>query len=164
MKQASKLLLLAWLLFLGISTLEVCAQDDMEAYTWDNYGMGFSVPKTFDVLESDSSKFSASDSVMNLTIYPVDASGIDTSNMKSLIGQWAINNNVKILSDYQPFTDEGSYSGVLCVGELNSYNVMLMLMIDPVYSDIGFYIWISYNNDSFDRVLNVVDSFYPILE
>jgi hypothetical protein len=149
-------------LLLVFFTFGLRAQSDLEPYTWDTYGMAFSIPKTFSVLENDSVKFSAADSLVNLTIYPVDATGIDSTNMDSLLGQWASQNNVEVLSNYEPFNDEGNYFGILCVGTLNSYSIMLMLAIDPDYKDTGFYIWFSYNTDSFETVMQIVNSFYPI--
>jgi hypothetical protein len=162
MNITQKLPALIMLLILGTRIQYIQAQPEMQAFTWDSYSMAFSVPKSFTILENDSIQFSASDSAMNLTIIPFDASAVDSANMNSVLGQWALANNVELLGDYKPFDDEGNYSGVLCIGTLNSYNIMLMLVIDPDYADIGFYIWISYKDESFDTVLGIVDSFYPI--
>jgi hypothetical protein len=138
------------------------AQTEMVDYTWGSYNMAFSIPNTLSILESDSVKFSASDSNINFTLYPVDASGINSTNMETLLSNWALANDVEVLSGYESFTDEDNYSGILCVGSLNSSSIMLILCIDPLYPSTGFYIWISYNDNAFDTVLKIVDSFHPM--
>jgi hypothetical protein len=155
----------AILIFLLTSPIwipDLKSQDETVPYSWETYGIAFSIPKSFILLENDSIKFSAGDSLINLTIYPVDASGISVSNMDTLLGQWAIQNNVEILSDYNHFNDEEAYYGTVVGGISGDFNIMLLLFIDPEYSDTGFYIWLSYQDDSLDKVIRIIDSFYPI--
>ena len=162
MNKKKSILLTVLLLVPSLFFTYINAQVELEPYSWDSYGMGFSIPKTFTVLENDSIKFSVGDSLINLTIYPVDASAIDSSNMDSLLQQWAIQNSVDIQSDFEHFNDEGNYYGVLCVGNQDPFKIMLMLALDPDYKDIGFYIWFSYKEESQETVLSIVNSFYPI--
>jgi hypothetical protein len=161
MKINTKIALISFILLI-LCIPNQFAQEEMDAYSWDSYSMAFSIPQTFTVLESDSIKFSAGNSAMNLTIYPVNASGIDSSNMESLLGEWASSNGVEILSDFERFNDAENYFGVLCAGKLTDYNVMLIIAIDPYLTDTGFYIWISYNDDSYETALSIISSFYPI--
>jgi hypothetical protein len=160
MKNYSKYYLLSFIL-ISFSASSIQAQEMLE-YNWDSYNMAFSIPNTFNVLENDSTIFSASDSSINLTIYPISAIGIDSTNMETLLNEWALNNGVEVLSTFEKFDDEDNYSGILCAGRIEPFNVMLLLALDPVFADTGFYIWISYDDKSIDTVMSIVDSFYPI--
>jgi hypothetical protein len=151
----------AILVFAGIQTHLLFSQVEMIPVYLDDFYMGFSIPKSFNILKNDSTVFSAGDSVMNMTIYPIDASGIDSSNIVSLLSEWAAQNGVEVLSNYEHFSDVDNYYGVLCAGTLNSYYIMLMLALDPVFFDMGFYLWFSYQDGSLDTVISIIDSLYP---
>lgn len=138
------------------------ASAQMETWTWDAYKTQFQVPAGFQLQQNDADGFSAGNSDMNLTLYPRKVSGITYAQMESSLREWTAENGVKPdAAGYQYLDDLNGYWGVMTDGSYDGSPVFLMMVMDPDYTDIALYVWISYNQASYNTALKVLKSFTP---
>lgn len=134
----------------------------LETWTWDSYHMKFKVPSDFEVLESTGEKFSAGNYDINLTIYPEKVSDYTYDKMKSSLRTWTTSNNVVPDSKgYQYLEDLNGYWGCMVDGYKGESQIFLMMIHDPDYNDIACYVWLAYNQKSYDTALAILKSFTP---
>ena len=51
--------------------------------------------------------------------------------------------------------------GVLLEGTKSDYSVGTMLIVDPYFPEISLYIWVTYDADEIDTVIEMLMSFTP---
>ena len=131
-------------------------------YTWDTYKTKFKIGKDFTVKENTTSTFSAGNKDINLTIYPRTGGHNNSSELLSGLKQWVKDTKVTISTDgYLEQPDLNGYHGYMVDATSQGWPVLLMNIVDPLYTDIHLYIWISYDEKSFDLAVEILKSFTP---
>jgi hypothetical protein len=163
MKTLKKITILS-LIILSFFANNVAAQE-MVSYTWSDYKTQFNIPKSFTVQQNDNTIFSAGSDNINLTIYPRKDEKMLEDNMSGNLRTWSKSNELKNLGEVTELdeTKLNGYWGVFQEGETkDGYQVFVMLIIDPDYTDTGFYVWLSYSEGNEDACLKILQSFTPL--
>ncbi|HBG70129.1 MAG: hypothetical protein A2W93_10350 [Bacteroidetes bacterium GWF2_43_63] len=152
----------ALMLFLIVPVLSF-AQTWVE-YEWEEYSTEFKIPSDFEVTESSSEKFSATNGAILMSIYPRTDESLTWEEMENSLRTWTTENEVLVSGDIVELDEEkmNGYWGVLLEGTKNDYNVGTMLIVDPDFTDISLYIWVAYDADQVDTVLEMLMSFTPM--
>jgi hypothetical protein len=154
----SMLITAVMVLFIGTS---ISAQS-LKQYTWDSYKTKFKIGTDWTVKESTSSSFSAGNKDINLTIYPRTGGHNDYTELKNGLRTWVSDSKVIVNSKgYQELSDLNGYHGCMIDGTTEGWPVFMMNVVDPDYTDIHLYVWVSYDTDSYDIALEVLKSFTP---
>jgi hypothetical protein len=153
-------------LFLGLIMLLYSAAmmaQDMQVYTWDAYKTKFSVPDNFRVTKTSGEVWSGTNDTITMSIYPRKDENLDRDQMQDAVYNWAASNGVKDIGDaIQLDSDKlNGYWGVMYEGTIDGFPVATMLIIDPDYSNISLYIWVSYTKGYEDTVIKMLMSFTP---
>lgn len=131
-------------------------------YTWDTYKTKFKIGKDFVVKENTSNSFSAGTKDINLTIYPRTGGHNNSAELLKDLKQWVKDTKVTISTDgYLEQPDLNGYHGYMVDATSEGWPVLLMNIVDPLYTDIHLYVWISYDEKSFDLALEILKSFTP---
>ena len=85
------------------------------------------------------------------------------SKMRTDLRKWARDNNITDMTEFVELDTDvmNGYEGVFVEGKNNDLPVILMLMRDPDYNDICFYIWINYKDGKEDTAIKILKSFTP---
>lgn len=160
MKTLTRLLVL--MLFLIVPVLSF-AQSWVE-YEWEEYSTEFKIPSDFEVSESSAEKFSATNGAILMSIYPRTDESLTWAEMESSLRTWTTENDVVVSGEVVELDEEkmNGYWGVLLEGTKSDYNVGTMLIVDPDFTDISLYIWVAYDADQVDTVLEMLMSFTPM--
>jgi hypothetical protein len=162
MKKQFKLsVLLVFLAMFFLSGTHVFGQ--MKTFTWDTYKTKFKVPSDFEVDESTGEKWIGHNRNINLSIYPRKDENLSHREMTKANYEWATDNGVKNIGDVVELdeTKLNGYWGVLYEGDKDGFSIGTMLIVDPDYPNISFYIWVSYREAYTDTVLEMLKSFTP---
>lgn len=154
------------LLFLFVTLLFVSAgtAQDNKTYTWEAYKTKWEVPSDFRILESSGTKWSGTNDKITLSIYPRKDENLSETDMKDAIIKWARSNEIEDKGEVIDLDEEkmNGYWGVLIEGTKSGYPVGLLLLVDPDYPEISLYVWISYDEETLDRALEILMSFRPV--
>jgi hypothetical protein len=149
--------------FFALFLLSNIASAQMTQYTWNEYDMQFRIPNSFNVDENSSSKFSAGDGNVWLTIYPQTGSPLTYDQMEGQLSSWAGSNGVSYNNMNTDLYNNG-YWGVYIDGTAqNGLPVFIALYIHPDYPSQYFYVWINYKSDWVDQAAEVLKSFKPTI-
>jgi hypothetical protein len=132
-------------------------------YEWKEYMTQFKIPSDFKVTESSSTRFSANNGKILMSIYPRKDENLSWEEMEDNLRSWTIDNDVENLGDIVVLDEEkmNGYWGVLLEGTKSDYSVGTMLIIDPDFPEISLYIWVTYDADEIDTVIEMLMSFTP---
>ncbi|HAN79249.1 MAG TPA: hypothetical protein DCQ31_16520 [Bacteroidales bacterium] len=161
MKVLSKLTLIAFVVA-AFFTTEISAQQ-MKTFTWTMYKTKFQVPSDFKIQKNDKTEFTAGTDDIVLTIYPRKGEELDSDLMPADLKSWALENELKNLGRVTNLDETvlNGYWGVFQEGTLDDSPVIVMLIVDPDFTDIGFYIWINYTEGQEDLAIKILESFTP---
>jgi hypothetical protein len=142
----------------------------LKKWTWDTYKMEFKAPDNMDVTENNADAFKASNGSITLDIYPRKGQNMSYDGMKSAIIKWADDSGLQYETynsyngEKQPFylSNLNRYSGCAIDGSKRGFPASMLLIQDPDYPDIVFYIWISYAKQYADDAVAILKSFKPI--
>jgi len=158
-------------LLLALTLVFICTlghTQSLKTWTWDTYKMKFKLPSNMVVEENNADKFEASNNVITLDIYPRQGESLTYSGMKNAIINWAYKTGLRYADyngdgDEQPIymKDLNGYWGCAIDGKKEGYPASMLLLADPDYTDISFYIWLSYSNDYYQDALQILRSFQP---
>jgi len=161
-----KYFLLAAALLLSFNFLKA---QSLESWTWDTYKMKFKAPDNMRVEENDANSFQATNDVMTLDIYPRKGENLTYDGMKNAIVNWANQTGLRYMDynsdgDKQPIylDDVNGYWGCAIDGKKNGYPASMLLLIDPDFPEISFYIWISYSDEYYHDAVTILQSFKPM--
>ena len=132
-------------------------------YEWKEYMTQFKIPSDFKVTESSSTRFSATNGKILMSIYPRRDESLSWEEMEDNLRSWTIDNDVENLGDIVVLDEEkmNGYWGVLLEGTKSDYSVGTMLIVDPYFPEISLYIWVTYDADEIDTVIEMLMSFTP---
>jgi hypothetical protein len=142
----------------------------LQTWTWDTYKIEFKAPNDLDLKKNDATQFEAGNSNMYLDIYPRKGENLTYSGMKNALIKWANDLNLSYSStntdgDSQPiYLDNlNGYWGCAIDGKSESgLPATIMLIVDPDYTNISFYVWINYAHEYYHDAVQVLKSFTPI--
>jgi len=136
----------------------------MKPYSWDSYKIKFKVPENFKVDQATANTWIGHNSNITLSIYPRKGENLSGDDLKLALNNWTVSNGVKNMDDGTEIDPEklNRYSGYLFEGTVDDYSVETMILKDPDYPLITFYIFIHYKTGSEADVLNILTSFTPI--
>lgn len=158
--------LFAVLLLLSANILKA---QSLETWTWDTYKMKFKAPDNMRVEENDATHFEGTNDVIVLDIYPRKGENLTYDGMKNAIVNWASQTGLRYMdynsdNDKQPiYLDNlNGYWGCAIDGKKNGAPASMLLLVDPDFPDISFYIWISYTDDYYHDAVAILKSFTPM--
>ncbi len=136
----------------------------LKPYSWDSFKIKFKVPENFVADEATSNTWIGHNSKITLSIYPRKGENLSAENLKTALYNWTVANGVTKMDEGTEIDPEklNRYKGYLYEGVINDLFVETMLIVDPDYPGISFYIFIHYKAGSEDDVLKILTSFTPI--
>lgn len=141
----------------------------LKPFTWDTYKMKFKISDDMRVVDNDANKFEATNSNITMDIYPRKGENLTYSGMKNAIINWANQENLRYNAqnasgDDQPIylKNLNGYWGCAVDGTKNTSSATMLLLVDPDYPDISFYVWISYLDGYYQDALQILKSFQPM--
>ena len=157
--------------FLGLLLIGICnlaMGQSLKPWTWEIYRMKFKLPNNMTIQESTEEKFEATNNVITLDIYPRKGENLTYSGMKRAIVNWAGQTKLR----YDDYNKSGSaqpiylsnvnrYWGCAIDGRKQGAAVSILLLVDPDYPNISFYIWLSYLDDYYQDAVQILKSFEP---
>jgi hypothetical protein len=151
------------LIFSFVMTGIMAVSQSMVSYTWDTYKMKFEIPENFVEKANSSEKFEASNDDINLTIYPRKGENLTAEGMIDALAGWVSVSKIENLTEMDLISDQlNGYWGIFQEGTKNGWPVFLMLIVDPDFPDISFYVWVSYRAGTEDTAVKMLTSFKPI--
>ena len=160
-----KHLFLALLLLLSANVIKA---QSLESWTWDTYKMKFKAPDNMRVDENDANSFQATNDKITLDIYPRKKENLTYDGMKNAIANWASQTGLR----YEDYNADGDaqpiyldnlngYWGCAIDGKKQGFPASMLLLVDPDFPDISFYIWISYSDEYYHDAITILKSFEP---
>jgi len=131
------------LFFVALFAANNTFAQDMTTWTWDAYKMKFDVPSGFKVTKNTADAFVASNGKITLSIYPRKGQNLDYEGMENAVLKWAKTSGLSSNS-VEYVEDLNGYWGCYTEGTAKGFPTTALLLIDPDYTDISLYAWISY--------------------
>lgn len=150
-----KQFLFSLILIIGGLTTVVGQQN----YTWDEYGLKFTLADDFVEERNDAEEFSAAGDGMYFSIFPFKDETIDESDITSYTIQIAASLNLQEVDDVD-ILNINKFKGGYVEGYLDGVKVFLMGLIDP-NSDTNFFVLITFldqDNVATDEAVRMVKS------
>jgi len=155
-------------ILLFASCVPVNAQS-LQSWTWDYYKMKFKAPDNMVVQKNDASVYEASNRSITMDIYPLTGQNLTYDGMKNAIIRWAD----KSLLSYKTYNSSGDkqpiyleningYWGCAIDGTKDGFSASVLLLVNPDYPDINFYVWISYAPEYYHDAVSILRSFTPM--
>ncbi len=141
----------------------------LEGWNWDTYKIKFQAPDNMRVEQNDANTFQATNDVMTLDIYPRKDENLTYDGMKNAVITWASQEGLRYMTNNsdgnaQPIylDDINGYWGCAIDGKKNGYPASMLLLVDPDFPEISFYIWISYSDQYYHDAVTILKSFKPM--
>jgi Dihydro-orotase-like len=141
----------------------------LQSWTWDYYKMKFKAPDNMVVQKSDATVYEASNSSITMDIYPLTGQNLTYDGMKNAIIKWAdksllVYNDYNGSGDKQPIYLENinGYWGCAIDGTKNGFSASALLLVNPDYPDINYYVWVSYKPEYYHDAIAILKSFTPM--
>lgn len=147
-----KRLLLAFALIFSLSVVANAQQ----RYTWKQYGLSFSVPSNFKVLENTSESFEAENDNIHLVIEVLDYEGLDPEDLGTILGE--MSNELGLKNAEVGELGLTTLAGAYIEGKVGEANVCLVVLMD-VESNIALLASVTYSNGYEKAATNIVNSF-----
>lgn len=139
-----------------------------QTWNWTDYKMKFKAPDNLSIQENDGNGFKGSNSAIALSIFPRKGEGLTYDGMKSALITWAS----QISLSYSPYNTDGDpqpiylsdingYWGCAIDGTRNGFSSSILLLVDPDYPDISFYIAVDYSSAYYHDAVSIIKSFEP---
>ncbi len=132
--------------FLIISLFVFGAAQAQTDYTWESYGLSFTVPAGFTETESNDEKFegkSDAAKVHLLGLYPISDANITEDNLKEALIEMATASGMEVQdADHIEFN---GFKGLYAEGEIEGIPTFFACMLDP-NGELNFIVTIVHNN------------------
>ena len=154
-----KSLFILLLSFVVFSTQSVAQQ----SYTWEDYGISFTLADDFQETVSTGEEFSASGDGMEMTIIPFTDETIDDTDIIGYTMSVAASLNLGRIDDVSTINFNG-FKGGYAEGALDGAKIFIMGVIDP-NSDTNFFVIITFldgDNNAIDEAVNICKSIRKI--
>ena len=153
---------------LSVISLAVNAQS-LQSWTWDYYKMKFKAPSNMVVKKSDAKVYEASNGPVTMDIFPFTGQNLTYDGMKNAIIKWANESSLSYKTynssgDKQPIylSNINGYWGCAIDGTKEGFSTSVLLLVNPDYPDINFYVWISYAPEYYHDAIAILQSFTPM--
>jgi hypothetical protein len=134
----------------------------LKTWNWTDYKMQFKAPNDFSIDENNAEKFAAGNGKLYLTIYPKKGSKMSYEGMRDALREWSRKNDLTYSKDVQYMSNLNRYWGVYIDGVAPSgLPTTLLLLVDPDYSSISFYVWLQYQTNYLQTAVDILKSFTP---
>lgn len=134
----------------------------LKTWNWTEYKMQFKAPTNFKVDVNNSEKFSAGNGNLYLTLYPKKGTKMSYEGMKGALRDWSRQNDLTYREDVKYMSNLNGYWGVYIDGMASSgLPTTLMMLVDPDYSNIYFYVWLQYQSPYLQTAVDILKSFMP---
>ena len=147
----------------------IASAQSLVGYTWDTYKIKFKISSDMNEVVNNADKFEVSSHNITMDIYPRKGENLTYSGMKSAIVAWAGQESLSysarnINGDDQPIylKDLNGYWGCAIDGTKGSSSATMLLLVDPDYPEISFYVWVAYNDGYYQDALQIIKSFQPM--
>ena len=144
------------ILFLCFSGILLNAQQE---YTWDEYGLKFTLANDFVEEVNSADEFSAAGDAMYFSIFPFKDETINENDITSYTIQIATSLNLQEIDDVD-ILNINRFKGGYVEGYLDGLKVFLMGLIDPD-SDTNFFVLITFTDQdqvATDEAIRMVKS------
>ncbi|HEU5051690.1 MAG TPA: hypothetical protein VFT78_01190 [Hanamia sp.] len=160
----------------SLFTLLLCAaifstahSQSLKLWTWNSYNMRFKIPDNMSIVYNDNTRFEATNQVITIDIYPRKGEDLTYSGMKNAIVAWAQQEQLRYnyynkYNNEQPIylKDLNRYWGCAIDGTKGGNPATMLLLVNPDNPDISLYVWIAYNDDYYQDVMQILESFEPM--
>lgn len=147
----------------------VASAQSLQSWTWDSYKMKFKAPDNMVVKKSDATVYEASNNSITMDIYPLTGQNLTYDGMKNAIIRWADKSSLSYKEynssgDKQPiYLDNiNGYWGCAIDGTKDGFSASAVLLVNPDYPDINFYVWVSYAREYYHDAVAILKSFTPM--
>lgn len=155
-------------LFFCIAVCSLAHAQTLQLWTWNAYKMKFKIPDDMNIKESTADKFEATNNAITIDIYPRKGENLTYNGMKKAIVNWAGKTGLT----YSSYDSEGNsqpiymkningYWGCAIDGSKDASSASMLLLVDPNFPDISFYVWIAYQEEYYHDVVQMIKSFEP---
>ena len=142
--------------------ISIAASAQLKTWNWNDYKMQFKAPVDFKIDENTPEKFAAGNGKLYLTIYPKKGAKMSYEGMRGALRDWSRQNDLTYKKDVQYMSNLNRYWGVYIDGVAPSkLPTTLLLLVDPDYTNISFYVWLQYQSNSLDTAVEILKSFMP---
>ncbi len=151
MKKVSVLVMA--LFFTVLCNFSASAQEE---YTWDDYGLKFSVPSDFKESTSDGEKFEGSSNrgkIYLFGLYPIKDENITNDNLAEAVNAMAKESKMKVTDAHE--IDFNGFEGYCAEGTIEGKPAFFACMLDP-NGDLNFIITLLHDNA--DAAIKLVKS------
>ncbi len=134
-----------------------------QSYTWEDYGISFTLADDFRETVSTGEEFSASGDGMEMTIIPFTDETIDDTDITGYTMSIAASLNLGRIDDISKISFNG-FQGGYAEGELDGAKIFLMGIIDP-NSEHNFFVIITFldgDENAIEEAVNICKSFKKI--
>ncbi len=134
-----------------------------QSYTWDDYGIAFTLADDFKETVSTGEEFSAVGDGMELSIIPFSDESIDDTDITAYTMSIAASLKLGRIDDISEITING-FKGGYAEGVSGDTKIFIMGLIDPK-SDTNFFVIITFlDNDTnaIDEAINICKSIHKI--
>jgi hypothetical protein len=131
--------------------------------------MEFKAPNNMVVRKSDATVYEASNNSVTMNIYPLTGQNLTYDGMKNAIIKWAEKSGLSYNTNNsrgakQPIYLENinGYWGCAIDGTKSGFSASAVLLVDPDFPDINFYVWVSYAKEYYHDAVAILKSFKPM--
>ena len=136
-------------------TTTLHAQTDME---WDTHGVGFSVPKDFEIETNNAEEFTAGNEELFLSILPIQDKTITKDELADAVVEMATELNYDRIQEGDEI-DIDDFSGYYIKGRKDGVNAVFMALLDKE-SSTNLLVVIVYADGYEDAAVDIASSFY----
>jgi hypothetical protein len=137
--------------------------DAQQVYTWDEYGISFTLADDFKETVNTIDEFSASGDGMELAIIPFKDESIDDTDINAYTMSIAASLNLQRIEDVSVI-DINGFKGGYAEGVLDGAKIFIMGLIDPT-SDTNFFVIITFldkDENATEEAVNICTSIKKI--
>lgn len=126
---------------------------------WDDFGLGFSLPRGMKITENDGDTFSAESEELYLTILPIADETITENDLADAVVAMATEMEYDDLTDADDLELNDLY-GFYVEGSKDGARAFVIAMMDTM-SSTNYLAVIVFTPESRDRAIKLARSFYP---
>ena len=145
-----------------LSLSSVVSAQTLQTWNWDSYKMKFKAPDNMVLQQNDASGYQASNNKITLDIYPRTGENLTYDGMKNAIISWANQVSLSYSKDPIYLDNLNRYWGCAIDGTKSGFSASALLLVNPDFPDISYYVWISYAPEYYHDAVAILRSFQPL--
>jgi len=149
--------------FLLLSFLTFQVTVAQQNYTWEEYGIGFTLADDFEETQNTDDEFSAAGDGMTISIIPFKDDSVDDSDISGYTMSIAASLKLERIDDVSVI-DINGFKGGYAEGVQDGTKIFVMGLIDPD-SDVNFFVIIVFQEDdqnAMDEAINICKSIHKL--